>query len=192
MPTDTLTLLLVLYCRPNQQNPGQTFWIHQASTPCFDISTLINIGLDRKSKRSTYDRFLQPKCLPTSTITVTMLKRATCHILPTCFLRNMPSHLPYPFATPKLYLNFLFWYSFYLHLFSISWLQLFRQILPNSASTFLPFYFYSFDYTVKSGGVCNRLPYPSKTTLSRQRITMFQLRIGLPFHLITYPFFVYI
>ena len=29
-----------------------------------------------------------------------------------------PSQLPYLFATPKLYLNFLFWYSFYLYLFS--------------------------------------------------------------------------
>ena len=38
-------------------------------------------------------------------------------------------------TVPKLYPSFLFWYSFYI-LFS----------------------FYSFDYTIKSGGVCNRLP----------------------------------
>ena len=47
----------------------------------------------------------------------------------------MLSQLPHSFATPKLYLNFLF----------------LVQFLPL-------FVFYSFDYIVKSGGVCNRLP----------------------------------
>ena len=45
------------------------------------------------------------------------------------------SLLPYPVPLLILYLNLLFWYSF----------------LPL-------FVFYSFNYTVKSGGVCNRLP----------------------------------
>ena len=64
-----------------------------------------------------------------------------------------------PCATPKLYPNFLFWYSLYLH-----------------------FSFYSFDYTVKSGGVCNRLPVSvpcQNSTLSHQRTTPSRLRITL-------------
>jgi hypothetical protein len=43
--------------------------------------------------------------------------------------------LPYPLLLLKLYLNFLFWYSLCFY-----------------------FIFYSFNYTVKSRGVCNRLP----------------------------------
>jgi hypothetical protein len=49
--------------------------------------------------------------------------------------------LPYPLLLLNLYLNFLFWYSLCFY-----------------------FMFYSFNYTVKSGGVCNRLP-----TLYRDR-----------------------
>src|SRR6266436_908039 len=56
--------------------------------------------------------------------------------------------LPHPFTTPKLYLNFLFWYSVYLYSF-----------------------FYSFNYTIKSGGVCNRLlVHRQKTILTRLHI----------------------
>ena len=56
------------------------------------------------------------------------------------------SATPFPYPLPLLNCIWIsyFWYSFCLHLF-----------------------FYSFDYTVKSGGVCNRLPVPCRnTTLS--------------------------
>jgi len=87
------------------------------------------------------------------------------------------------FTIPKLYLNFL------------------------SLVQFLPlFSFYSFNYTVKSGGVCNRLPvlcWDTRMLPSRQHqhypripripyITLFRLHISLPFYLVTYTFLMYI
>ena len=55
-------------------------------------------------------------------------------------IRNRLSQLPYPFATPKLYLNFLFWYSLYLYL--------------SSTALTTP---------LNLGGVCNRLPVLCET-----------------------------
>ena len=87
------------------------------------------------------------------------------------------SLLPYPVPLLILYLNFLF----------------LVQFLPL-------FIFYSFNYTIKSGGVCNRLPHPTYrpvlpayrlridcvSTAYHLRITLFWFRISLPFHLFPY------
>ena len=73
-----------------------------------------------------------------------------------------PSNLTLPFAISNLYLNFLF-------------LVLFLPL----------FVFYSFDYTVKSRGVCNRLPdlayYPISlaSALPSYVSDMFEMSHGL-------------
>jgi hypothetical protein len=84
--------------------------------------------------------------------------------------------LPYPIPLLILYLNLLFWYSF----------------LPL-------FVFYSFNYTVKSGGVCNRLlVHRQKTTLTRLYIDSLTDSVtdsvtdSINYPFVTYTFHIYI